>query len=346
MVEASPANPQSYNFEIPNKFQITLDSEQFLLFDSGDNGNYDDRILLFSTEKSLNVLRHSDHWFSDGTFSSCPNLFGQLYTIHAVYSGEIIPLAYVLLPDKKEVTYNKMFQALKSLKFDLCPKSFTTDFEKAAMNSIKNEFPSTEIHGCFFHFSQVVWRKIQNYGLTTKYIEDVNFALQVRKLIALAFIPIDKVVNYFEVLLESDFYMENENMLTPLITYFETTWIGILDRRGRRRQPQYPIEIWNCSERLESDLPRTNNSIEGWHNAFSALINCKKPVIWKFISALQRDESLTKVIKEQLIAGYAPTKKKKYKDSSKRLIKICTNASDFTIDEVLQGIEHNSKFYK
>lgn len=100
------------------------------------------------------------------------------------------------------------------------------------MNSIKKEFLSTEIHGCFFHFSQAVWRKIQNYGLTTIYIEDVNFALQVRKLISLAFIPIDKVVNYFEVLLESDFYMENENMLTPLITYFETTWIGILDRRG------------------------------------------------------------------------------------------------------------------
>jgi len=159
-VEANPANPQSYNFEIPNKFQITLNSEQFLLFDSGDNGNYDDRILLFSTEKSLNVLRNSDHWFLDGTFSSCSNLFGQLYTIHAVYSGEIIPLMYVLLPDKKEVTYNKMFQALKSLTFDLCPKSFTTDFEKVAMNSIKNEFPSTEIHGCFFHFNQAVWQKI------------------------------------------------------------------------------------------------------------------------------------------------------------------------------------------
>ncbi|KAE9523994.1 hypothetical protein AGLY_015641 [Aphis glycines] len=261
-VEASPANHQSYNFEIPNYVR------------HGDNGNYDNRILLFSTEKSLNVLRNSDHWFSDGTFSSCPNLFGQLYTIHAVYSSEIISLVYVLLPDKKEVTYNKMFQALKTL-------------------------------------NQAVWRKIQNYGLTTKYIEDVNFELQVRKLIA--FIPINKVVNYFEVLLASDFYMENENVLTLLITYFETTWIGILDRRGRRRQPQYPIKIWNCSERLQSDLPKINNSIEGWHNAFSALINCKKPVIWKFISALQRDESLTKVIKEQLIAGYAPTKKNKYK---------------------------------
>lgn len=242
-MEASPANPQSYNFEIPNKFQITLDSEQFLLFDSGDNGNYDDRILLFSTEKSLNVLRNSDHWFSDGTFSSCPNLFGKLYTIHAVYSGEIISLLYVLLPDKKEATYNKMFQALKFLKFDLCPKSFTTDFEKAAMNSIKNEFPSTEIHGCFFHFSQAVWRKIQNYGLTIKYIVDVNFALQVRKLIALAFIPIDKVVNYFEVLWESDFYMGNENMLTPLITYFEITciefWTGEVDVDNRNIQSKY-----------------------------------------------------------------------------------------------------------
>jgi len=79
--------------------------------------------------------------------------------------------------------------------------------------------------------------------LTTKYIEDINFALQVQKLIELAFIPVDRVINYFEVLLESEFYIENEDSLAPLITYFESMWIGILDRRGRRRQPQYPIEI-------------------------------------------------------------------------------------------------------
>lgn len=32
-VEASPASPESYNFEIPNTFKTTLDKEQFLLFD-------------------------------------------------------------------------------------------------------------------------------------------------------------------------------------------------------------------------------------------------------------------------------------------------------------------------
>jgi len=57
-------------------------------------------------------------WFLDGMFLSCPNLFGQLYTTHVVYSGEILPLVYVLLPDIKEVTYIKMFQTLKSLKSD------------------------------------------------------------------------------------------------------------------------------------------------------------------------------------------------------------------------------------
>jgi len=58
---------------------------------------------------------------------------------------------------------------------------------------------------------------------------------------------------------------------------------------------------------------------------------------------LQRDERSTKVTKEQLIAGL--TKKKKYKDSSKKLIRICNNSSDFTTDEVLQVIAHNLKFY-
>jgi hypothetical protein len=166
-VEASPANPQSHNFKIPNNFKITLDNEQFLLYDSGDNDMTIESIIF--NRKKFDHTKKFDHWFLDRTFSSYPNLYGQLYTIRAVYSGEIVPLVYVLLLDKKEVANNKMFQALKSLKFDLCPKSFTTDFKKAAINSIKNEFPSTEIHGCFFNFSQAVLRKIQNYVLTIKY---------------------------------------------------------------------------------------------------------------------------------------------------------------------------------
>ena len=145
--EAVPANPQTLHFEIPEQFRLTLDGENFLLFDSGNSGIYDDRIILFSTERNLNLLKNSEHWFSDGTFSSCPNIFYQFYTIHSVFQSDIIPLVYVLLPDKKEITYIKLLQALKSLKPGLCPKSFTVDFEKASIYAIKTEFPNTKIHG-------------------------------------------------------------------------------------------------------------------------------------------------------------------------------------------------------
>jgi len=68
-------------------------------------------------------------------------------------------------------------------------------------------------------------------------------------------------------------------MLSPLITYFECTWIGILGRRGNRRPPLFPIEIWNCFNRIKENLPRTNNKIESWHNGFSAMVSCTRPII-------------------------------------------------------------------
>jgi len=99
--EAIPANPQTLNFEIPDQFRLTLDGDNFLLYDSGDSDIYEERIILFSTERNLNLFKDSEHWFSDGSFSSCPNLFYQFYTIHSVFHSDIIPLVYVLLPDKK-----------------------------------------------------------------------------------------------------------------------------------------------------------------------------------------------------------------------------------------------------
>ncbi|XP_025202054.1 uncharacterized protein LOC112599382 [Melanaphis sacchari] len=115
------------------------------------------------------------------------------------------------------------------------------DFEKAVMNVIKTEFPNTKIRGCFFHLIQAIWRQIQHHGLAKQYSDDVQFLLEVRKLAALAFVLADTIIEAFESLLESTYYIENEEMLSPLITYFEETWIGLLDRRGNRRPSLFSI---------------------------------------------------------------------------------------------------------
>ncbi|KAF0763668.1 Uncharacterized protein FWK35_00013816, partial [Aphis craccivora] len=87
---------------------------------------------------------NSYYWFADVIFSCTPKLFTQLYTIHSIIDKNVIPLVYVLLPDKSEDTYRRMFIALNSIKSNLKPKLFMLDFEKAAMNAVVHVYPETQ----------------------------------------------------------------------------------------------------------------------------------------------------------------------------------------------------------
>ena len=42
-----------------------------------------------------------------------------------------------------------------------------------------------------------IYHKIQSAGLTNQYIEDPNFALQIKMLASLSFVPEDKVIQSF-----------------------------------------------------------------------------------------------------------------------------------------------------
>ena len=68
-----PAN--LIDLEIPQRLTETLDNRQFLMHDSGPQ---EDRILLFSTEESLQILSQQNRIFVDGTFKSCPTMFFQV----------------------------------------------------------------------------------------------------------------------------------------------------------------------------------------------------------------------------------------------------------------------------
>ena len=78
---------------LPQEYQTTASGEHFLKYDSGVGDG--DRILVFGTGQCFNVLSTSDNWFADGTFKSCPEIFFQIYTIHALVGGRIVPCAYI-----------------------------------------------------------------------------------------------------------------------------------------------------------------------------------------------------------------------------------------------------------
>lgn len=65
------------DLEIPDEYKL-VDGENFLLHDSGPGRN---RVLIFSTEKNLQLLARSEAMHMDGTFDVVPPLFQQLYTL-------------------------------------------------------------------------------------------------------------------------------------------------------------------------------------------------------------------------------------------------------------------------
>ena len=142
-----------------------------------------------------------------------------------------------------------------------------TDFEQAAIKAARVEFPNSNNKGCFFHFCQNLWRKIQSEGLANEYGNNEDFSIKLRQITALAFLPPSEIPAAFD----------QVKLLLPqnaagIVQYFEKNYVY-----GRRRTlrgestttrlaPLFPLELWSVYELVELEYPRTQNIVEGWHN--------------------------------------------------------------------------------
>lgn len=86
---------------IPEDLQYTFNDEIFYFDDTGPNSH--DRIILFTTDRNINLLKTVPDWYCDGTFKVCPSIFKQVYTIHIVYKGKCLPVAYFLCQTKRNL---------------------------------------------------------------------------------------------------------------------------------------------------------------------------------------------------------------------------------------------------
>lgn len=305
-----PVSPLSLlDLVIPDEFKITHNDELFLIYDSGP---VEQRILLFSSPNFLKVLCNSENWFCDGTFSTVPLLFKQLFTVHALKEKLSIPLLFALLPGKSANIYKEVFNQILKLFPQTNPKSIMSDFELSIVKAEKEVFPQTAQKFCFFHFGQNIYRKLTSENLKKNYDNDPEFSYKVKMIMSLAFVPPQYVTATFEEITAEPEFM-NENKLNVLIDYIEDNYIGRYDVRLKgRRIPLFPIETWNQYISTINDCPRTNNSLEGWHRGFSTLVGTH-PSIWSFLKNLKLEQSNNEIVVEQINSGYVPPQKKNIK---------------------------------
>ncbi|XP_076066127.1 uncharacterized protein LOC143039768 [Oratosquilla oratoria] len=132
------------------------------------------------------------------------------------------------------------------------------DFERTMINSLHAVFNRTKIKGCFFHFCQNIYRKVQALGMQQTYLNDQEFTLSMRMFAALAFVPTAEIEETFDKLLG---IMAPDSQ--PILDYFEDTYIGRPCRRRGRRELMFDMALWDMYNRAKEELPRTNNSVEG-----------------------------------------------------------------------------------
>lgn len=318
--------------ELTDELKLSLRGDNFILYESQD-------MVIMATDRNLDCLQMSEHWFSDGTFDVAPLGF-QLYTIHCLLvNSSTVPLVYILANNRSKESYDFIFSTLKSRR-QLDPVSITVDFERSAIISIRENFPDTQINGCFFHFGQCIWRNIQTHGLQTWYNTPSN-SLFIKSIQALAFCPSNDVINLFNDLCDS-LDEDTSILLNEFLAYFERVWLGEPIRRRSRRNPIYSVSIWSVYHRTINDLPRTNNSVEGWHNAFQKIVGVSHPSRCKLVSKIRKQQSQVELTIIHALSGTNPRNSKtKYQELSRKL-KVLVDGYDVEKGiEFLRAIAHN-----
>ena len=227
----------------------------------------DTRHVIFATSHQLKYLQNAVTWYVDGTFKIVKKPFVQMFSIHVFVKSGLchaqIPVAFVMMSGRSSPDYVSVFKALMGLVPQAKVGKIVLDFERAVWSALygmmsRDEFPQVTIKGCFFHFAQAVFRKIQNLGLKTSYVKDLGTKDICRRMMSLPLLP--------EQCVEAEFRHLNEKC--------DESGIEALQRFGEYMRKNW-IEGWfnPATWVCFYDLVRTNNHVEGYHRGLNSRVN-------------------------------------------------------------------------
>ena len=146
----------------------------------------------------MRVLSECDNILCDGTFKACPSPYYQLYVIVGFWENRFIPLVFSFLSGKTTFHYRKLFGIIcrrvrRITGQAWVPQRIITDYERGVISALETDFPEVEQAGCFFHFTQAIYRNVCDCGLKRPYEENEGVKRIIRLLMASAYLPENQV---------------------------------------------------------------------------------------------------------------------------------------------------------
>ena len=173
---------------IRNTWTKTLDYRNFLL-------HQESGIALFATDAGLNFFRQSKVLLGYGTFKTPPPPFLQIYVIYGTHDNFKIPVGLFLAQRQKKYI-KKIFETLKNRCFEkiLVREFIATDYETGVNSAISQVFSFSTQLGCWFHYTQCVYRKKNKRWVWQLYISRTHiFKNNCSKIIQSSFFTRDRI---------------------------------------------------------------------------------------------------------------------------------------------------------
>ena len=104
------------------------------------------------------------------------------------------PAIHCLLTEKSQELYESLLLRIQNLLPQFHPDVSMSDWEIAARNAVKTIFNGIRLKGCWFHFTQRIWKRVQKENLTNTYKVNIQFRNFVRYTMALPFLPPDSIL--------------------------------------------------------------------------------------------------------------------------------------------------------
>ena len=96
-----------------------------------------------------------------------------------------------------------------------------TDFEIPLRQAIQISFALSLLKGCYYHFIQSIWRKVQSLGLQRAYTEEEEVRTCVCKMGVLALVP-----RLFVRVAFNGIEIPDVPHIPEFTEYFESTWLN------------------------------------------------------------------------------------------------------------------------